>query len=145
MSRVDFYILPEKSIRDRFACKLASKAWQNGSKVYMHAASYEAAVLLNDLLWTFSDISFVPHALVDADPAPDMPVLIGWRQPPDHCTLMINLTEGIPAAAAGFARIAEIVAGREEERTLARQRYRGYRDSGHEMHNHTLNNDDDDT
>jgi len=142
MSRVDFYILPENSGRDRFACSIANKAWQSGNNVYIHTNSKQTAISLDDLLWTFQDISFIPHALADQSETPDTPVIIGWQaQAPDNFNVMINLTADIPAIAGRFARIVEIVAGSEEERAVARNRYRNYRDSGHEIHNHDIKGD----
>lgn len=142
MSRVDFYILPENSGRDRFACSIANKAWQGGNNVYIHTRSRETAIMLDDLLWMFQDISFIPHALADQPEPPDTPVIIGWQnRVPENFNVLINLTENIPAIAERFARIVEIVAGDESERAAARNRYRSYRDSGHELHNHDIKGD----
>lgn len=142
MSRVDFYILQENNNRDRFACSVASKAWQNGNNVYIHTRSREAAVMLDDLLWTYQDISFIPHAISEQNETSDAPVIIGWQnKAPENFNVLINLTTDIPEIAAGFARIVEIVAGSEDERAEARNRYRNYRDSGHEIHNHEIKGD----
>ena len=139
MSRVDFYILPENSNRDRFACSVANKAWQSGHNVYIHTSSRETAINLDDLLWTYHDISFVPHSLTGQSGPIDAPVLIGWQATRhDDCTVMINLSVDIPTFAERFARIVEIVAGKEDERGMARNHYRAYRDDGHEMHSHTV-------
>ena len=139
MSRVDFYILPEKSSRERFACTITTKALQSGNNIYIHTASREAACSLDDLLWTFHDISFVPHTLSDQSGSTGAPVVIGWQdQVPDNCNVMINLTADIPTTAERFARIVEIVAGSEAEREVARNHYRAYRDGGHEMHDHAV-------
>ena len=65
MTRIDFY-LPGAGARDnRFglACRLADKAYHQGRRVYLHAASAEQARHLDRLLWTFRDQSFVPHGL----------------------------------------------------------------------------------
>lgn len=142
MSRVDFYILPENSGRERFACSIANKAWQSGNNVYIHTASRETAISLDDLLWTYHDISFIPHTLSGQSDPIDTPVVIGWQdQAPDNCNVMINLTADIPTSAGRFARIVEIVAGSEAEREMARNHYRVYRNGGHEMHNHTVKGD----
>lgn len=145
MNRVDFYILPENSIRDRFACTMASKAWKNGNIVYIHTTNKEAAVLLDDLLWTYNDISFLPHALYDEHNHENIPILIGWNEqsPDDNCQIMINLTEEIPATADKFPRIIEIVAGNKLDRQYARKRYRDYRASGFELHDHMLEDNHD--
>jgi DNA polymerase-3 subunit chi len=142
VSRVDFYILPENSGRDRFACSVANKAWQSGHNVYIHTNSREMAIKLDDLLWTYHDISFVPHALTSQSNPSDAPIIIGWQATvPDYCTVMINLTADFPTSAERFARIVEIVAGNEDERDVARNHYRAYRDDGHEMHSHTVKGD----
>lgn len=139
MSRVDFYILPEKSNRERFTCTITNKALHSGNSIYIHTSSREAASNLDDLLWTFHDISFIPHALSDQPDPPDSPVVIGWQsQVSDNYNVMINLTAEIPPFAERFARIVEIVAGSESEREIARNHYRAYRDGGHEMHDHAV-------
>ena len=64
MARVDFYILAQPDERERqlLACKLAEKAWRPDHSVYIHTRDPADAEHLYDLLWTFRDGSFVPHA-----------------------------------------------------------------------------------
>lgn len=144
MNRVDFYILPENSKRDRFACTMANKVWKNGNIVYIHTSNKEAAILLDDLLWTFNDISFLPHGLCDEHNHENIPVLVGWNeQLPEQCQVMINLTEEIPATADKFPRIIEIVTGNNQDRQSARNRYRDYRAGGFELHDHMLEDNHD--
>ncbi len=77
--RVDFYVLPD-AVPDgllRLACRLTEKAWGVGHPVYLHAPSVAVAQRVDDLLWSFRQGSFVPHArLQDALP-PTPPILIG--------------------------------------------------------------------
>lgn len=140
MARVDFYVLPEHGgqSRQQFACALTSKAWSAGNSVYVHTVDASEAEQLDKLLWTFRDISFVPHARIDAAEAGSVPVLIGWQDASAEADVMVNLGTEIPPAAAKFARIAEIVAGSDTERQQARERYRQYREAGHELHNHVI-------
>ena len=146
MPRVDFYVLPENSSAERFSCTIANKAWQQGHTVYVETPSREAAGVMDDLLWTFNDISFLPHVVAADDGTPAERVVIGWHsRPPGNYDVLINLTADIPATAERFARIVEIVAGDNRQRDLARNRYRGYRDQGCELHNHTLESDHDHT
>lgn len=141
MARIDFYILPEQGDNDRrrFACMLAAKAWRSGHSVYVHAGSSESAADMDKLLWTFRDISFVPHALADSAEAGQVPIAIGWESGPRAAAdVLINLADAIPSCSGEFARIAEIVGGGDNERQQARQRYREYRHEGHELHNHSI-------
>lgn len=142
MPRVDFYVLPENSPRERFTCFMTNKAWQQGHIIYIHTVSREVAQTLDDLLWTFKDISFVPHEIMGRGSICNEPVIIGWQDtPPEQCQVMINLSQDVPTCAERFARIIEIVAGNNTDKQQARNRYRDYRDRGYELHNHTMESD----
>jgi DNA polymerase-3 subunit chi len=146
MPRVDFYVLPENSSTERFACTVANKAWQQGHAVYIQTSSREIAGTMDDLLWTFNDISFLPHAVADTGANPVERVVIGWQdQPPGNYEVLINLTAGISPRAERFARIVEIVSGDDRQKDQARKRYKVYRERGFELHNHTLDSDHDHT
>jgi len=142
MARVDFYVLDQVDERARqvLACKLAEKAWRLDNSVYIHARDRTDAERLDELLWTFRDGSFVPHAIVGADPeTDDSPVMIGCG--PDGLEgrdLLINLCDEIPACAEGFPRIAELVTSEENCRQLSRRRFVEYRDRGHEINTHNI-------
>ncbi len=143
--RVDFYVLNENSGRDRFACSIAQKAWLAGNRVYIQSGTREAALQLDDLLWMFSDISFVPHALNNSSDAEIVPVVIGWQDnAAGHFNTLINLTPDVPDNMERYERIVEIVAGNEDERVLARDRYKRYRDRGCELHKHDIDRNYDD-
>ena len=142
MNRVDFYILPPNVMRDRYVCTIANKAWQNGNNVFIQTEDRETAELLDNLLWTYNDISFLPHGLYEAGDQGNNPVLIGWNeQIPDKCQVMINLAEDIPKKADHFARIIEIVTSDSQDRQSARNRYRIYREQGYELHDHNMEDD----
>ena len=94
---------------------------------------------MDDLLWTFNDISFLPHAITEPGHTPAERVIIGWHdRPPGNDEILVNLTAEIPAAAEKFARIVEIVTGDNRQKDQARKRFKGYREQGFELHNHTL-------
>lgn len=142
MARADFYILSEGADPNRFACSLANKAWQQGHNLHILAADRDAAQGLDELLWTFQDISFLPHALVGNDEAGQVPVTIGWpEQSPAEGDVLINLAPQLPEQATGFRRVAEIVAADDDRRREARERYRRYREAGFELHSHDLSSE----
>lgn len=143
MARVDFYILREPDPPEKFACAIAGKLVRQGVNVHLHAATRETAVSLDDYLWTYKDISFLPHKLVDDGTLPDAPVTIGWNgslRPGNG--VLINLDQNIPDFAGDFARIIEIAAAYDPPRGLARERYRQYRERGYELHNHEIESKD---
>jgi DNA polymerase-3 subunit chi len=132
MTRVDFYVMSEKSESDadRLSCRLTSKAFEQGQSVFIHVASSERAATIDAMLWTFRDISFIPHARSDAPEASETPVLIGSQLVPTDCGVLLNLAHPAPECFGDFERVVEIVPLEASERNQARERYRYYQDQG---------------
>lgn len=144
MTQVDFYILKSDSddARLKLACRIAEKAMQLDNHVYIHAESPGQGKQLDDLLWTFSQGSFVPHRLLQ-QPSPEHPVepvLIGCGAEPDHepWDLLLNLDGDVPEFFSRYARVAEVVDAEARRRELGRRRYRYYRDRGYELNTHQM-------
>ncbi len=143
MSQIDFYVLPENSKRERFACALIQKVWKQGNDVYINARSEAEAIAFDDLLWSFRDTSFLPHCLASDDSFENVPIIIGHdNQIPANTSIMINLADQIPQESGKIERILEIVAGGESERQRARKRYADYRHQGHIINNHKIESKD---
>lgn len=141
MSRVDFYILPDGTGTDRFACTMAKKAWSAGNRVHIHTQSEERARIMDDLLWTFRDISFIPHELYNGTMNEDTPITIGFGNDyPKPSQVIINLDNEIPDFISSFDRIVEIVGGDETSKKFARLRYKQYKSGDFETHDHKIDN-----
>jgi len=143
--QVDFYILEATAEREwlRTACRLAEKAWQKGHRIFIHSDSTQIARSLDDMLWTYRQDSFLPHALYGErlDAAVDSlePVLVGdGTAQPESIDVLINLAEAVPAFVEKSTRVAEIVAGGESARRAGRERYRQYRQRGFPIQQHHL-------
>ena len=139
--RADFYILTEAGASGRLkvACRLAEKAYQTGQRVLIWHSDKDELTRLDELLWTFSDTSFVPHEWVDA--GHDAPVLLSaGAHPSGPVGVLINLAAAPqpPPSAAAAERIAEIIAPEPQQREAARARFRAYRQLGCEPVTHTL-------
>ena len=142
MSKVDFYVIggSGEQTRQRFACRLAEKAYRLDNTVHIHATDRQSVQQIDDLLWTFRDGSFVPHEVLGAAAAePPAPITIGCESAPSRdCDLLINLSEEIPATAESFPRVAEIVTSDEDARNRSRKRFVDYRERGHTLDTHKL-------
>lgn len=139
MPRVDFYVLPEATSPLRFACEMAARIRREELDLHIQAPSREDAVALDGLLWTFRDISFLPHALADETPARAAPITIGWPgAEPAAVRVLVNLDEAWPAFAGGYERIVEPVPAAADARTASRERFRRYREQGWELVTHNL-------
>lgn len=125
MTQVDFYLLQDDSaqIRASFACRLADKAYRLGNRVYIHTASAEQTRQLDDLLWTFQQNSFVPHAIYQAAQHNPPPVLLAHNSEPDaSIQVLINLSAEVPLFFSRFERVAELVNQNADIRQQGRSR-----------------------
>ncbi len=141
MPRIDFYLLDDPAPKGvaLLACRLAEKAFLLGHSIYIQAASEEQAQALDNLLWTFKQGSFLPHALHIGSDGKTAPILIRQGvEPHAAAAVLINLDTGMPASYSRYERVAELVGPGEAARQQARQRFRAYRDSGCELNTHNL-------
>ncbi|MGD8324798.1 MAG: DNA polymerase III subunit chi [Gammaproteobacteria bacterium] len=143
MTRVDFYILDDTTdtARLRVAARIAEKAMLQNQHVYINTAGQDESRQLDELLWTFSQGSFVPHRIVEAKPSAPAaePVLIGTAVEIDSpCDVMVNLAADVPEFFSRYDRVAEIVDAESGRRNAGRVRYKYYRDRGYELKSHKI-------
>jgi DNA polymerase-3 subunit chi len=127
--------------RLKLACRVAEKAYLGGQRAALLCPDAAELALLDDLLWTFADGSFVPHERADGgDPASaDCPVILtGGAAPAGPVEVLVNLGSELPPIWPGVQRIAEIIDGDEGRRAAGRQRFRHYRTLGIEPQSHHL-------
>ena len=124
-----------------YACRLLRKAYRSGARVAVHG---EGALLdrLDQALWTFEQLEFVPHILIprDADDPRRLamsPIVLvkGESAAPAGCRIGVTLA-GHPVADVGaFDRLIAIVGLNESEREAGRERWREYQRAGHAVSN----------
>ena len=103
--------------------------------MHIHCASADEAAKLDDMLWTFRDKAFVPHALEPADE----PVAIGHAEPAGAArAVLVNLGAEVPDWFARFERVAEIVGPLAAEKAAGRTRFRFYKERGFPLETHEL-------
>jgi DNA polymerase-3 subunit chi len=131
--RVDFYVLKSAAAKQRwtFACRLTEKAYLRDLRVVIVSDTLADAQALDDLLWTFSERSFIPHQLCGetgaADPDTKVHLTLDAAAVPS-ADLLVNLTDRLPSEWQRYARVAEIIDADEERRRLGRERFKVYRD-----------------
>jgi DNA polymerase-3 subunit chi len=148
MARIDFHC--NVSDKLEYACRLTRKIWSAtpvGESVRNIVMVGEKADLksLDELLWAFSATDFLPHCLIEDETAIDTPILLtdDFLSPAlshlPHADVLIHLgmrmPSDVPGLLARFPRIVEVVTVDEAERLAGRERYKAYRDLGHELHN----------
>ena len=138
--RIDFYKLngDHSNSINRFCCQLTDKVVKLGHSVFISTENARQTQQLDDMMWTFSDSSFVPHARQDDDTAADAPVIIGHREPRSTGHLLINLSGGIPGHLHNFERVAEIINDAPENLHQGRMRYSAYKRDEYPLHYHEM-------
>ena len=148
MARIDFH----SNVADKleYACRLTRKIWSatpEGESVRNIVMVGEKADLqkLNELLWSFSSSDFLPHCFIEDEAAAETPIILtdDFASPMlntiPHADVMIHLgirmPADVPVLVTRFPRIVEVVTVNETERLAGRERYKAYRDLGHELHN----------
>lgn len=123
------------------ACRLVRKAWSSGARVVVTG---EPSVLreLDVTLWTFAEREFIPHCIAGAAPAhvqARSPVVLAVA-PMDaaHRQVLINLGSEVPEGFERFDRLIEVVSREPEDRGVARQRWKHYKDRGYALVNHDI-------
>ncbi|WP_455380933.1 DNA polymerase III subunit chi [Acidihalobacter prosperus] len=140
MTRVDFYLLPthDANSRLKFVCKLAGKAVSEGIRLHIWTENAAESATLDRLLWTYKDVSFVPHASVDTSQA-DCPVTLDpHHQPSTQGRILVNLSQDVPDSIESLERIIEIVDEDTERKTQGRKHYRLYRQQGCNLKHHQV-------
>ena len=134
MPRVDFYLLDsaDESERQLAACHLTQQLYQDQHRVFILVDAIQDLDIMNELLWTFDETSFVPHSVVDEQNAP---VLLGSVIPKEQSDVLINLSREIPEAYQQFQIIIELVNQNRDLAEQKRQAYRFYREHACELNN----------
>jgi DNA polymerase-3 subunit chi len=139
MTRIDFYVLQnhQSHSRELMACRIAEKAWRQDHKVHIHTGSKAQSQLIDDLLWTFQDGSFVPHEIGPANSSL-CPISINHETEPECHDVLINLASEVPFFFSRFERVSEIIDQDPDHQASGRERYRFYRDRGYELDTHKI-------
>ncbi len=96
MSRVDFYILPDGDSVEQFACSISNKAWKSGNRVHIHTRDEQMMNMLDIMLWTFRDTSFLPHEIYDRSKQTETMITLGQGETfPANTDVVINMDETI--------------------------------------------------
>ena len=138
MTRIDFHIIENKdsSAYLSYVCKLVRKAYKNGYRAYIRTENEQDMKQLDKLLWTFSELDFIPHSLLDTENRQE-PVIIGMiGHEGANKTVLINLSTKLTENYSSYSRVFELIANDPAAIAAGRERYRTYRKMNDELSNH---------
>lgn len=123
-----------------YACRLLRKAVARGTRIAVTAEA-DALGRLDRMLWTFSDVDFLPHCASGSPPdmlSASPVVLCETADAAPHQQLLVNLGAAVPAGFERFDRLIEVVGGDEADRLSSRMRWKHYKDRGYAIARHDL-------
>ena len=133
MTRIDFH----SKVTDRIAyvCRLTRKARAADCRVVLLAQDAEQLRMLDDALWNFSALDFLPHVAASDGLSDRTPIVLTSSDADElpYHQILINLSGTVPAHFARFERLFEIISGDEAERLAARERYTYYKQRGYAL------------
>jgi DNA polymerase-3 subunit chi len=140
VKQVTFYILSQSSDDtpnrvEQLACALAAQHWRIGKKVLIACETEQQAFAIDDLLWARNPDDFVPHNLSGESTPYPTPIEISWagKRNAQRRDLLISLQRKIPDFVASFNQVIDFVPTNEEEKAIARERYKQYRQMGWQL------------
>jgi len=137
MTQIDFYTHVDDKLRT--ACRLAAKAFSHELRVMVFCPDADTAGRVDRLLWTTPATSFIPHCFAGDALAAVTPIVVDHDgAEPLHDQMLLNLRPEWPPFFSRFQRLVEIVSLDDEDRRLARERFKFYRDRGYEIRTHDL-------
>ena len=107
-------------------------------------STFEETKRMDELLWTFRDISFLPHCVAGAPDAGVVSVVVGHDEaPPEEHEVLVNLAHPVPLFFSRFERVLEIVGPDDDAKTTARERFRFYKERGYPLESHNIDSNHD--
>lgn len=133
MTRIDFHSnVPDKL---GYTCRLVRKARAANCSIVLLTENRADLMALDERLWTFSELDFIPHVLASDPLASDTPVILADSDDAElpHHHVLINLSARTPAHFARFERMFEIISSEEADKAAGRERYRFYQQRGYPL------------
>jgi DNA polymerase-3 subunit chi len=134
VAEIGFYHLLSTPL-ERALPRLLERAWSQGHRIVVRAASAERVEYLSGTLWTYDEAAFLPHGSGrDGNPALQ-PIWLTHRDENPNGASMIVLVDGLEAEdLSAFARCADLFDGRDAGAVeAARDRWRRAREAGHAL------------
>lgn len=133
MTRIDFH----SNVGDKiaYACRLTRKARAADLRIVLLVQDAQQLAQLDDALWRFSELDFLPHVCAQDRLANRTPIILADSDAAElaHHQILINLSPATPANFARFERMFEIVSSNDGDRLAGRERYQFYKQRGYAL------------
>lgn len=124
-----------------YTCRLLRKATASGARLLVRSSPADG-VALDAALWSLTPTDFITHCdarAADALRRRSSVLLVDALDTLDTgFPILVNLADDVPAGFAQFQRVIEVVSTDEEDRNLARLRWKHYSAQGYTITRHDL-------
>ena len=142
----DFYILQSMQYL-RFACRLLSKAYQQHYRAIAFCEDEDTAKEFDRMLWTFKDISFIPHQIITSDDELNKTPICIWTGRPDDLhgdtadffDLALCLTPHITPEQINCPRVAYVIPEEDDWKQMGRYYYKRLQQNAANVQVHKMN------
>ena len=118
---------------------MAKRAYDDGRKLIVYTPSPKLADEFDRLLWTFSQLSFVPHVKASHPLAAETPIIIASDDSGlPHHEALLNIGDDPPPFFSRFDALREVVSSESEDRARARARLKFYKSRGFDIQTHDM-------
>jgi DNA polymerase-3 subunit chi len=113
---------------------LAQSFLKEGQRVLIHCPTLERRDRLNTLLWSYDDVSFLPHGVAEDGHGEQQPVfLVTGDENPNRASVLFLLDLGTPnwpdvSALGNFTHVIDLFRGADQQEQAARRRWRSLLD-----------------
>jgi DNA polymerase III subunit chi len=131
---IQFYHLTTTPI-ERALPKLVEKAYGAGHRVLLVESLPERLDMFNQVLWTYSTLTFLPHGSVTDGEPDEQPILLSPTADNRNQANVALITDGTSIPENNnFTRVLDIFDGNDKEAVQkARTRWKTYQSSGHTL------------
>lgn len=135
MTEILFYHLERQTLEQTLP-KLLERSLERGWKAVVQTTTRERLDALDNLLWTYDDQSFLPHASDGEQDLADEPIVLTTAAHNPNAAEVRFLVENaaLPPDISAYARMVLMFDGGDDEALAsARQTWKELRASGHEL------------
>lgn len=124
-----------------YTCRLLRKATVTGARLLVRS-SPDLCAELDTALWSLGPTEFISHCTATAAQAlrsrSAVLILDEAAELDADFSILVNLADDVPQGFERFERVIEIVSTDEQDRSLARQRWKHYTALGYTITRHDL-------
>ena len=138
MTEVTFHFnAPDKLT---YVARLVRKALKSGAQIAVKCEN-DRINLLDDHLWLLAPTEFLPHSVVSSERhiVSASPVLLcKFCLDAPHRQVVVNTSSEVPEGFSQFDRLIEVVTDEDEDKRVARGRWKYYADRGYVLNRYDI-------